>query len=276
MMLTSATVLHEYGATTDYVLTAVDRTSRYLRIASRWIDFWTQVGAHTARPLTPLLVTVDGAHRQLDDSVMPFVLVLDTPHDLQPALVAQVCRLIVPAHLGCADSVVLTTDVDMLPLQPRYYDHIVDAARSHVVVARDVMGDQEQFAMCYLAARQHIWREIIGDDDIGATLAAMCARAEGYTGRRGGPGWHTDQQIAFDLLRSRPDLRRLSDADTGHARLDRTDLLARSLASLRGANVLRFADYHAHLPVTRWGWLHALIGRRLRRALASTTAQPLP
>jgi hypothetical protein len=161
------------------------------------------------------------------------VVVVEPVDDLHTAFQAQCVRLLQPALVE-TDGAVLTADIDMLPLDPRYFHrHAGRVDERHFLAYRDVLLWGGEIPICYNAARPRTWRTIFGVETLSDVRERLEVWTRGleYTGARGGAGWFTDQQILYQTLLDRgPRDDRvwlLDDRFTGHRRLERGALAKR-------------------------------------------------
>lgn len=187
----------------------------------------------------------------------PTVHVFKPVDGLHSAFQAQCIRLLYPGLLEL-DGGVVTSDIDMLPLQRDYFHR--PAARidaRHFLAYRDVLLRAHEIPICYNAALPAVWRalfQIDSEDDARAKLAEW-GHGVAYEGVRGGRGWETDQRILYRALLDRAgrcrDVWILADAYTGYRRLERHIVTGRGgldAAEVRGLERCVFSDFHCALP----------------------------
>ncbi len=250
-------------------LTATDANPRYLECAPYFESFWRAAQSRNdSIKYVPHIALV-----RTDDDTR--VGTAESPHvirirgDISTAFAAQCIRLVLP-HTLDADFVV-TSDVDMFPLDLRVIEAGLDAARSTpggIVVVRDVLPSGE-FPICYTVAAPEVWAKIVSGNPTEwlEHLWDDPARTE-YDGVHGGAGWFTDQEILFRTITQAEEhgvpVIRLADSQTRHRRLDRAHhplMLGPVWLALVGLGY--FTDYHVHFPVGK----HRLFLNSLLRAL---------
>jgi hypothetical protein len=202
------------------------------------------------------------------------------PSPVSTQFASQFVRVLYPGMLEPCDKAVLTTDIDMVPMNSSFFR----AARffgspvppDSFVVFRPPTDNQVY--ICYCAALPQTWRQVTGGIDSWQALLDKMRHV--YLEIRkedrdvhGGPGWYADQNELYSMVMSW-DCRRdpaaspssppifktrlviLSDHSTGHRRLDRChwqkdkegrfvgpdEHLSRAIAS--GV----FTDYHMDRP----------------------------
>jgi hypothetical protein len=187
---------------------------------------------------------------------------------LHTAYQAQCIRLLYPALLD-ADGAVITSDVDMAPLAPRYFHRpLAHIPRHHFVCYRDELLDLRELHICYNAALPETWSSVFGIDTLDDVRARLLEWGDGveYTGERGGAGWTTDQLQLYRVLLARGRRERdvwiLDDDFTGYRRLERAYVNKWGVLSddaRRGIERGAFSDFHLLEAGNRHTGLNELI-----------------
>ena len=172
---------------------------------------------------------------------------------LHTAFQAQCVRLLYPALLQHAEAVI-TSDIDMVPMGPRYFHRPLTRIDSrHFVCYRDVLLDLEEMPICYNAARPATWSSIFRVDDLDDVSSRLLEWNEGvqYAGTHGGRGWTVDQRQLYRTLlergRHRRDVWILDDAFTGYRRLERAYVEKWGALSPQARRAIKreaFSDFH--------------------------------
>lgn len=231
-------------------LTASDLTPGYL-------DFWPLARRAWCDLIgVDALLVVVAARAEAPAELLadPSVTFFEPIEGLHSAFQAQCIRLLYPALLSDQRGVI-TTDVDMLPLNPDYFHRPPARVLSADFVAyRDVLLPFGQVPICYNAAAPATWSELFDVrslDDIRTRLASW-GHGVAYAGTRGGAGWDTDQETLHEkLLAWGAETRRvwiLQDRATGFRRLERAELRKPGRLDAIQARHLRrnrYTDYHA-------------------------------
>jgi hypothetical protein len=232
-----------------HALLAVDLNPRYLRLWPVAKRAWAEITG-----LEPVLVLVAarGAvpHELADD---PAVHVFDPEPALDTAFQAQCIRLLYPALLDGAGAVI-TSDVDMVPMSPRYFHRPLTRIDSrHFVCYRDVLLPLGELPICYNAALPATWASIFKVHDLDDVRTRLREWAHGveYAGTHGGAGWTTDQRQLYRILlergRQERDVWILDDDFTGYRRLERAYVEKWGMlsdAARRGIERRSFSDFH--------------------------------
>jgi hypothetical protein len=181
--------------------------------------------------------------------------------DAHTALQAQCIRLLYPALLE-ADGGVLISDMELVPLAPRYFhDPIATIDDRFFVAYRDVLLPRGEVAMAYNVARPETWGSVFSIEDVDSVRDRLSEWAAGnpYEGSRGGYGWDTDQLVLYrTLLPWRERTGRvwmLDDEYTGFRRLDRSDVAAATALTPEQERNLRarvYTDFHSPHPHSRF------------------------
>lgn len=173
---------------------------------------------------------------------------------LHTAFQAQCIRLLYPRQIARAEGV-LITDMDMLPMNRRYYVNSIHSYPDDAfVVYRDVCLPGE-ISMCYNVALPAVWSSMFGDESIENALREWYVGTS-YSGMHGGAGWGTDQTILVRMFNQWNGTKVvLNDRATHFRRLDRGyhKNLFRDHHRLR--TLIRqgvFADYHCFRPYRQY------------------------
>lgn len=257
-------IAEERSTNSNYVLTAVNSNPKYLRFLNEWIDAWRAFGRLLDTEVNPIVVLVDVEIETVSARSRHYVTHIESPPGIHSALVAQVVRLFSPGHLTLGSSIIMTSDIDMFPVGPKFFNLIFGLAAGGFVVGRDVSSEIGEFPMCYLAAPSREWENAfcVGRstyEDLESIDAVP------YSGVHGGVGWNTDQLIAYQKLAGNQRIQRLSDRNTGHRRLDRAEGIRALLRSLSSSVIHTHSDYHAHNSPVGGRIVSSAILRHLRR-----------
>lgn len=198
------------------VLTATDSNPLYAEFIPLFVDAWKRV-----LPEADVCVLYIG--HSLPDSLSKYsqyIHVIPPIPGMHTAFHAQCIRLLYPREIA-RDEGVLITDMDMIPLNRRYYVSSIEKCPNDAfVVYRDVCLPHE-ISMCYNVAHPSTWTSIFGLRPTNDTLSDWYATSR-YDGVHGGSGWSTDQIILVNKFNEWSGTKSiLRDADTKFQRLDR-------------------------------------------------------
>jgi hypothetical protein len=237
----------------SHALVASDLSPRYLGFWPLVSRAWREIAG--LEPLLVLVAAPDDVPDELRDDGRVHVF---TPLDgVHTAFQAQCIRLLYPALLA-TEGAVLTSDMDMAPLNAEYFHgptRFVD--RDHFLAYRDVLLESAQVPICYNAALPSTWAAVFGIstiDDVRARLAEWSSGLR-YTGTHGADGWASDQLLLYRTLiehaRRTSAVWILDDRLTGFRRLERGEIAWRdrlSRAEIRRIRRGAYSDYHCALP----------------------------
>lgn len=239
------------------VVSAVDKNPRYEHCQSYFEESWKCISKRSLHEYTPIVVNIS-SERAFDLGNRSFHL----PAAIDTAFLAQNVRSPAGSILKEFD-LVMTSDIDMFPLNPTWFDGMVEMSSrtESLIIGRNVLAE-EQYPICYNLAPPSTWAtlfKIESRSDLEKTLLALwrdaASESNGYDGKHGGSGWHYDQTSLFRLVNQAAELGMSigfyeQGATSAHRRLDRTlrPKFLRWLA-LPFLSHLRLTDYHTHLPV---------------------------
>ena len=225
-----------------------------------YLDFWpsTRRAWSEIVGLDPVLVLVAPRERippelRDDPAVIPF----EPVEGVHTAFQAQCIRLLYPAILQI-DRAVIVTDIDLYPLRASYFhDPVGSLDDRFFVVYRDERFDRGEVDIMFNAALPGTWGDVFGVktiDDVRSTLAHWADGLE-YDGRRGWPGWYTDQRTLYSKLMSWPDrserLWVLDDQYCRYSRLNRDKLVHEAGLEpwrIEGMRRLDYSDFNCFVP----------------------------
>ena len=172
---------------------------------------------------------------------------------------SQILRLMY-APLSDSD-IVLTSDIDMIPLNPRFLSKGLRAISHNprlFVIVRDSLPPG-QFPICYSMATPKSWArvtEIKRKSDIDEELRAASTRFANNHSQTD-HSWTADQEWLYEKVSSTSssseNILKLTDADTGFRRLDRK-FVTHSKAWVHLTSILKgsYSDYHFLRPPNRY------------------------
>lgn len=188
-----------------------------------------------------------------DPAVIPF----EPIEGVHSAFQAQCIRLLYPA-IAETDGAVIITDIDLYPLRGSYFHEPLKLLDERFfVVYRDERFDRGEVDIMFNAALPATWGEIFGIttlDDVRSELARWADGLE-YDGRRGWPGWYTDQRTLYEKLLSWPARSKrlwvLDDQYCRYSRLNRDKLVDEAGLEqwrIEGMRRLDYSDFNCFVP----------------------------
>ncbi len=250
-------------------LTAVNTNPKYLSCVPLFIEYWLSLKPSGQNIVyqPKVLVIASELPKQLDQ-YSKWCELFDVGQEVSSTFASQGIRILSPA-LQSSDYV-LTTDVDMLPMSDRLFQLGLKAIQkgADFIVCRDVLSNQ-QYPICYNLASPKVWMSLNGiqsSKDVSFLLSKWFTteRTKGqYKGEHGGFGWFADQERLYDLVNDFEQrggrVRRFSDKQTGHKRLDRLTPFPLNWLLLPFVSTGVFTDYHVHHPVNKnWRFIRAV------------------
>ena len=243
-------------------LTAVNLNQRYLDCVPLFIEYWTSFeSSDKAIQYIPKVLVLAG---ELPQELTPYAEwceLLELDNRISSTFGSQAVRIFQPALEE--SEFVITTDVDMLPLDDRVFmagvRELVNG--SDFVICRDVLADG-QYPICYNIASPKTWAMVTGvssPTDLGKKLLTLFEGVvldDSYQGEHGGVGWFADQEAIYSMVGEFEGqggvVTKLKDNQTGHRRLDRF-FMPFPINWLFVGAVSRgiFTDYHVHHPVKK-------------------------
>lgn len=255
-------------------LTAVNLNSKYLSCVPQYIEFWNSLKSTNpkVRYVPKVLVMAD----ELPDSLQKYsewCQLFELGDTVSPTFGSQATRILQPA-LEEAD-LVLTTDVDMLPMSDRIFQKAIEALEmgAEFVICRDVLP-MGQYPICYNLASPEVWASVNGVHkpiEVKTKLQDWfdhLQTVDSYSGNHGGFGWFADQERLFEMVQSFEKrggkVIKFKDRDTGHRRLDRLFMpFPMNWIFLPAVRAGYFTDYHVHHPITKYRrYLDAVLSMR--------------
>jgi hypothetical protein len=177
------------------VLGSVNNNPEYYMFIPKQILFWNKFGIR-------FIAVFVGDH--LPNELLPYsnnIILWNRNLDLNSVYVAQNLRMYYTSLINLPDDeMVMITDMDMLPMNDRYYkDGLENFNKNDFVYYRHVDGNQ--IYMCYNSAHPSLWSKlfnIYSEEDIERRIRENYN--EMYNGIPGLTGWFIDQEIMYKTL----------------------------------------------------------------------------
>jgi hypothetical protein len=264
------------GLELSHALLAVDLNPQYARLWPVAKRAWAEI-AHV-EPVLVLVARRNAVPPEL--ATDPSVLVFEPEPSIHTAFQAQCIRLLYPALLEAQGGVV-TSDIDMVPMNPRYFHGPLSRIdRRHFVCYRDDTLPLGELPICYNAALPTTWASVFDVADLDGIRVRLRQWAEGvdYDGARGGAGWTMDQQRLYRVLlergRRERDVWILDDYYTGYRRLERAYVEKwKSISddARHGIEHSSFSDFHLLAADSEYAALNEKI---VCAAIAAQSSRP--
>lgn len=242
----------------DTVLTACNLNSYYLSFVPLFIKSWQKMMPGIEVKVILIAETIPDHLIAYKDSVILFHPITH----VSTAFISQYIRILYPALIE-TEGAVLISDVDMFPMNKRYYtDNIASVPDNHFIYFRDVLLQEKEIAICYNAASPDTWGEIFDIESLGdvRTRLTRIGRSMAYANVHGGTGWNKDQRDLYEYVmkwNGKTDrFTSLQDTDTGFLRLDGKYLsykhtirdLSKEVMIMIRAVRGKYSDFHAQGP----------------------------
>lgn len=187
------------------VLSAVNENPAYYFFIPKQIQFWNKFG------IKFIAVFVG---ETLPERLVPYkdnIILWKNTYNLNSAYIGQNIRLYYPALLDLPDDeMVMITDMDMLPMNDKYYkEGLENCTSDDFVYYRHIDG--HQIYMCYNAAHPKVWGKIFNIKtpfDIEKLLVINYNNR--YNGKPGDIGWSIDQEVLYNFAIKYPNLKVLN------------------------------------------------------------------
>jgi hypothetical protein len=246
------------------VLLACDLNADYLEFWPSTRHAWKEIVGLDA--LLVLVAPVDRIPDSLRDD--PAVICFEPIAGIHSAFQAQCVRLLYPALVE-TDRAVIIADMDLYPLRASYFHEPVKRLDERFfVVYRDDRFDRGEIDIMFNAALPETWGDVFGIrtvDDVRAELARWADGLE-YDGRRGWPGWYTDQRTLYKRLFSWPArsnrLWALDDQYCRYARLNRDKLINEASLEpwrIEGLRRQEYSDFNCFVPYREHSEINDLV-----------------
>jgi hypothetical protein len=240
----------------DCVLTATNLNETYCEFIPIFIKTWKKLIPTVDVKIVLIADDIPLEYKEYNDNIILF-----KPIDnISTAFISQYIRLLYPALLQYNNGVIIS-DMDMLPLNSKYYiNNVNNIDNDKFIYYRNVLLNDEEIAMCYNIATPKIWATIFNinnENDIINKLRMI--NSEGIN-------WSTDQKHLFKYVMEWNKLTNnlviLKDQDTGFRRLDRGRfILNEQLSEL--IKIGYFSDYHALRPHNKYKDINEYISNLL-------------
>lgn len=257
-----------------FVVSSSDLNSRYVECIPIFIETWLVVAQSMERiDLEPRVILIAEKLPENLVSYKKYIHILCPANLIPPPFIAQNIRLLAMARFDA--DVVMTTDIDMVPMSWEIYERylFLSYSENRFLILRDEL--QNEYPICYLMSPPKVADLLIGmralklEGGIQELWEHFVATGLMYEGVHGGVGWNFDQKYVYSLVNqqgSESGAMLFRDSQTGFQRLDR--LYAPRKTFLKLFSSTSYTDYHMHLPISRYDKLIEVILLRLQFSLS--------
>tara|TARA_A100001015_G_scaffold241720_1_gene276015 strand:+ start:2403 stop:3200 length:798 start_codon:yes stop_codon:yes gene_type:complete len=260
------------------VLTSSTLDLMYIDFIPNFINHWKFLFPKIDIKIILIANHIPDSHVQYKDNIILF----NHIPNISPAFQAMCIRLLYPALMNVSGGV-LITDIDMMPMNRKYYTNsIKDFDNSKFVTYRDILVNKKQYAMCYSVATPTVWSAIFNIKSIDNIITTLKDWYSKNNYMKNGIN-NYDQRILYDKTqefnKETGNLIVLNDNITGYYRLDRLSTNFKShvyIGNLFDGNSivktddivnLKFHDYHALRPYKKYKLYNDIILNMLIKSL---------
>ena len=227
------------------IVTATDTNPLYMDFIPIFVKAWSLLVPEADIAIVLVSHSIPKHLKQYSKHIVLF----EPIPNMHTAFQAQCIRLLYPREIARNEGV-LITDMDMLPMNRRYYvDSIESIPDDHFVVYRDVCLPAE-ISMCYNCAHPTTWASMIGLGNSRDILTQWYTETQ-YDGEHGGKGWSTDQTKLVSLFNAWDGPKTiLNDDMTQFSRLDRgwSSQFQNKRVLITNIRSGTYSDYHCLRP----------------------------
>ena len=239
------------------ILVATNMNPLYYKFIPIFIKAWNKLFPNVK-------VTILVVAQELIDELLPYKdnIVLFPPIEhMDTGFIAQNIRILYPALMD-AEGGILITDMDILPMNRRYYiDPIISYNNTKFITYRplSVVGTNE-IAICYNIATNDVWQDIFNIhsmEDIHKTLKILYKNKK-YIGENANvyykSGWITDQLYLFEKAMewNKKTNNHIILDDSLFKRLNRNRPITQITKVQTNITKGFYSDYHLHRPYTQY------------------------
>jgi len=226
------------------ILSATDNNPLYSEFIPIFVKAWKKILPNTDIKIYFIADNIPDNLREYSQ----YLELIKPIANIKTAFITQNIRILAPRFIE-RDEGVLITDIDILPLNQKYYvDTIKDIDSSNFIVYRK-LDIPNELQICYNVAKPSTWKSIFGENDTMEMIKQWYSEVE-YNGEHGGKGWSTDQNKLYKYVTQwKGTTTYLSDDTTGFKRLNRgyDDISINDGLKQKIANG-EYSDYHALRP----------------------------
>ena len=241
----------------SYIVSSSNLNPKYLDCIEIFLDAWLSIcnKFKTVQAEPRIFLISDEIPFQLKQ-FKKYIILLPQINEIPTDFIAQNIRVLSMPYFG--NSIVLTTDIDMIPMSPDIYEKYI--LKSHYENSFIVLRDQlvDEYPICYLVSPSDLAGQIILSTKKQLNSLIQLAWMQlnqaniHYSSTHGGSGWNFDQKYintAFENFSNQNRINKIKDSETGFTRIDRIDNPLKVFTQLFSNKI--FADYHMNLPVRK-------------------------
>ena len=236
----------------DCVLTACNLNPLYSEFIPIFVKMWKKLIPDINVKIILVSDTIPPEYLDYSENIILFKPI----ENISTSFISQYIRLLYPAVLHDINGGILITDMDMLPMNKKYYTKpIENISDDKFLYYRKDEKLKNEYAMCYNIALSKTWSNIFGIqnlDDINQRLLTVYNTRPHKEGH-GNIGWNIDQLDLYTSInnwnRYNSHFIQLTDKETKYKRLCRSRF---NNHLLRCISKGIFTDYHALRPYSKY------------------------
>lgn len=246
----------------EYVLTSCNLNPLYCDFIPIFIRAWKKLIPEIKIVIVLIAESIPEKFIKYSEYIKLFPLLENVP----TAFVSQYIRILYPCVLNSVGGVMIT-DMDMLPMNSKYYTKPVERFdNDKFIYYRGNLSLSNEYAICYISSVSKTWKDIFrieDKEDIRKRLIEVFNSFEHKEGH-GNIGWNKDQLDLFTYVnkwdKKNENFIMLNDKDTGFKRLCRSQHWGienkRLQLMLKRGN---FTDYHALRPYEKYKEINDMV-----------------
>lgn len=245
----------------DTVITSCNLNKLYYDFIPLFVKSWNKI-------LPYVKVRVILISNEIPKDLLKFkknIILFPPIEGINTAFISQFIRILYPSLINSKFGII-TTDIDMIPLNKSYYEKsISEFENKKFITFKDQFINVKEFQICYNVALSKTWREIFkinNLNDIKNRLIFEFNNIKNYQ-LHTGKGWIRDQLALFEYLvqwtAKSNDLVILNDKFTNFNRLDRSVNFKLDAETKLKIKKGVFSDYHAKRPFEKFKELNTKI-----------------
>ena len=246
----------------EYILTSCNLNPLYYNFIPVFVRAWKKLIPEVKIVIVLIAESIPENLSKYSEYIKLFLPI----KNVSTSFISQYIRILYPCILNSNEGI-LITDMDILPLNSRYYiNSIQNIPNNKFVYYRGLILGGNEYSICYNIANSETWKEIFkiqNEEGIISRLKEIFEKIEHREGH-GNIGWNKDQLDLFTYInkwdKKNENFIMLNDNDTGFKRLCRSQHW--NIKNKRLQLLLKegnFTDYHAYRPYEKYKEINDMI-----------------
>lgn len=243
----------------DCVVSAVNENLLYLDFVPIFIKTWNKL--YPDIDVKIILIT-----KTIPENLLLYknnIILFEPIENVLTSFTSQIIRLLYPCILNYKNGV-LITDIDMLPMNNRYYtENIKEFDNEKFIYYREnVCLSSRQIAMCYNAATPQIWKDIFKVNSVEDIVSFIKNISDNNIIKEGhgNKGWCIDQYTLYNKVmkwnKDTNNFIKLNETQTQFNRLDRGRFSLYDVNKRQNIIAGKYTDYHCYRPMSTYSDLN--------------------